>query len=119
MNLIKCYKFNNRLLLAFLIFILSSAFSLFYSAGPCLAQVELKEIKSQVNILQDGKLKVKYNLRFLERQTRNLIKTVGPFDANHSIDSVELANAASGEKIGVSLIAPAASIANSDRKSVV
>jgi hypothetical protein len=59
MNHIKCFKFKNRFFILSLILILSSAFSMFYSPGRCLAQVELKEIKSQLNILQDGKLKVK------------------------------------------------------------
>ncbi|HOD41460.1 MAG TPA: hypothetical protein PKL57_12945, partial [Candidatus Wallbacteria bacterium] len=86
---------------------------LLITCRACLAQVELKDINSQINILQDGRIKVKYRLQFLEKQSRDLIKTVGPFDPNHAIDSTRLINSSTGEEIGVSLIAPAASIRDS------
>ena len=53
-------------------------------AVPVQAAPALTEIHSQVTVLQDGRLQVKYRLTFLDDGSRTQISTMGPFDANHS-----------------------------------
>ena len=53
-------------------------------AVPVHAAPTLTEIHSQVTVLEDGRLKVKYRLTFVDDDSRTQISTMGPFDANHS-----------------------------------
>ncbi|MBU1878124.1 MAG: DUF2207 domain-containing protein, partial [Chloroflexi bacterium] len=55
-----------------------------------LAAPELTVIHSQVTILSDGKLDVKYRLSFLENEPRDKITTIGPFDPTHQIVAATL-----------------------------
>ena len=54
------------------------------------AQPNLTTANSQVTILSDGKLNVRYQLVFLETETRNKITTIGPFDPNHQMTDATL-----------------------------
>ena len=45
----------------------------------------ITEVNSQVVVLEDANLDVKYRLTFWENEPRDKITTMGPFDAGHRI----------------------------------
>jgi hypothetical protein len=49
-------------------------------AIPVYAAPTLTTVQSQVTILQDGRLDVKYDLTFVDDSSRTQITTIGPFD---------------------------------------
>jgi len=53
-------------------------------AAPAHAAPTLAHIESQVTVLQDGRLQVKYRLTFIDDDSRTQITTIGPFDPGHS-----------------------------------
>ena len=60
--------------------------SLLAFPGLALAQApELTTVDSQVTVLSDGQLDIKYSLTFLETTPRDRINTLGPLDAGHRL----------------------------------
>jgi hypothetical protein len=53
-------------------------------AIPAFAAPTLAKVESQVTVLQDGRLQVKYRLTFVDDDKRGQITTFGPIDAGHS-----------------------------------
>ena len=51
------------------------------AAGPPV----ITKVQSQVSVLQDGMLDIKYDLTFRETESRSGITTMGPFDSGHEI----------------------------------
>jgi hypothetical protein len=51
------------------------------AAGPPI----ITKVESQVTVLGDGGMDVKYRLTFLETEPRNGITKMGPFDAGHQM----------------------------------
>ena len=51
---------------------------------PVHAAPTLTQIQSQVTVLEDGRLQVKYRLTFVDDDSRTQITTMGPFDRGHS-----------------------------------
>jgi hypothetical protein len=57
---------------------------------PVLAAPTITDVNSQVTVLGDGKLDVRYQLTFLENESRNKITTLGPLDPGHQILAAQL-----------------------------
>ena len=67
-----------------------------------LAAPTLTVVQTQVTILSDGKLNVRYQLSFLENEARNSITTLGPFDAGHQLQDAYIDGPAGRSKISLS-----------------
>ena len=72
---------NKAVRLAFLTLV---ALLLLLWAAPAHAAPTLTQIHSQVAVLEDGRLQVKYRLTFVDDDSRSQITTMGPFDRGHS-----------------------------------
>jgi hypothetical protein len=53
-------------------------------AMPVAAAPAITQVQSQVTVLQDGRLQVKYHLTFVDDDSRTQITTIGPFDLGHA-----------------------------------
>lgn len=53
-------------------------------AVPVHAAPTITQVHSQVAVLQDGRLQVRYRLTFEDDASRTQITTIGPFDPGHS-----------------------------------
>ena len=58
--------------------------------APVLAAPTIPTINNQVTVLSDGTLNVRYQLTFLENESRNKITTLGPFDPGHQMLEAKL-----------------------------
>ena len=56
---------------------------------------------SQVTILSDGKLNVRYQITFVDDDRRNRITTLGPFEPGHQITEAKLDYAAGSSPINL------------------
>src|SRR5512144_1166873 len=75
-------KLSYALMLASVWLLIVSAIAF---AAPTITSVD-----SQIAVLSDGKLDVRYQLTFLENETRNKITTLGPLDPGHQIIDAQL-----------------------------
>lgn len=81
------------------------AFVLPAFAGPEAVHAQvIEEVRSQITLRQNGSQKVRYHFRMLEESTRTLLRSIGPFDAGHSISSSEW-KISGGPSIGIRLTA--------------
>lgn len=99
-----------RMLAGLLSFVfIAVIFQVFAGVGSVSAQV-IQQVRSQITLRQNGSQKVRYHFKMLEESTRTLLRSIGPFDANHAILSSEW-KTTGGASIGVTLT-PHASLPN-------
>ena len=72
---------NRAVRLGFLALVLS--FLLIWTI-PIHAAPTLTQVHSQLTVLQDSRLQVKYRLTFVDDGSRTQITTIGPFDRGHT-----------------------------------
>ena len=65
-------------------FLLLTLTLVMFWAIPAHAAPALTEIHSQVTVLEDGRLQIKYRLTFVDDDSRTQIATMGPFDPGHT-----------------------------------
>jgi len=71
-------------------------------ATPVFAAPAITQVQSQLTVLQDGRLQVKYHLTFVDDDSRTQITTIGPFDRGHS--QIEALLEHNGERTPVTMV---------------